>query len=283
MAGRFMNKETVASEAERLGVDLTGLTWQHQLKAILEAQTAEKEAENLAIKKQIDLHNMVQKAGKELSEDEIKTILFNEDVDDPFVPVIEVGKEVYIHVDNPEDPMEQMRGKILMIAPEMAPTTNQLFGYEEELGDEIVVEEVVHDVDAAYKASKDLVTGTYHVTGKTGKKVIAHSALPKQGAGITFRPDVDRVPVVTFHGRSGYLWTHHRLPNIKQLLIESGYYEDYRNRFKDEPFIWHAAGKLLVCDRNLAESVLRDIERKAREERVRLQQNAEYIQRQLGE
>lgn len=275
MAGRFMDKETLEQEAARLGVDLTGLKWPQKQKAVMNAQSKEKGEEPVE-----DLPM------KDLTVDEIKSILFNEDVDDPFVPVIptkEQGQEIYIHVENPQDPMEQMRGKKVLIAPEMAKTARQLFGYEEDLGEEITVEEVVHDVDSAYKAGLDTVTGTYHVTGKTGKRVKGHTALPKQGAGITFRPDRDRVPVVTFEGRSGYLWTHHRLPNIKQLLLESGYYEEYKGRFKDQPFVWHAAGKLLCCDIQLAESILVEIERKERTRRIRKVQDDAFLRSQLGE
>lgn len=280
MAGRFMDKETVEAEANRLGVNLEGLTWPQKQGAVMAAQREEREAENLVTKKKT---KESKEEVRDLTESEIRTIIFNKDVDDPFVPIIDPSKEIYVHIENPEDPMEEMRGKTVMIAPEMAQTTRQLFGYDEVLDDDVQVEEVIQGLDINNNARGEQTDGTLRIIGKTGKKVIARTALPKEGAGITFRPDKDRVPVVTFQGRSGYLWTHHRLPNIKQLLLESGYYEDYRNRFQDEPFVWHAAGKLLVCDIQLAESVLRDIERKAREERVRVKQNDAFIRSQLGE
>lgn len=276
MAGRFMNKDTVESEAKRLEVNLDGLTWPQKQKAIMDAQKKESKELRSSMVESVDNKDYNQALNEVI--DMLDGITNDTQIDE--ANISNQGEEVLIHV--PQDPMDEMRGKTVMISPEMAPTSRQLFGYDEELGDELVVEEVQHDVDSAYKAGKDLVTGTYTVTNKTGRKVIAHTALPKQGAGITFRPDQDRVPVVTFQGRKGYLWTHHRLPNIKQLLIESGYYEDYRTRFKDEPFVWHAAGKLLCCDISLAESVLRDIERKEREERLRNNQNQEFIKNQLG-
>ena len=261
MAGRFMDKETLEAEAERLQLDLTGLKWPKKQKAVLDAQRLEKEGP-------VDIQGTIDRAAEEFKQYDAR-----EDVHS-------IQQEpVHVSVNVPNDPMDQMRGKQVMICPEMAPTANQLFGYEEELDEEIVVEEVKHDIDAAYRAGKDLVTGTYTVKEKTGRKVVAHTALPKQGCGIYFRPDKDRVPVVVSKGRRGYLWTHHRLPNIKQLLLESGYYEDYRNRFKDEPYIWHASGKILCCDIQLAESVLRDIERREAEARAMREQNAEFIRK----
>ena len=264
MAGRFMDKETLEAEAARLNVDLAGLTWPQKQGAVLAALKVE-ELENLD-------------NGDIFSPVEIN--LRDEGSDDDFLEVTP-GEPVHVHV-NSNDPMEPMRGKNVMICPEMALTANQLFGYEEELDEDIMVEEVHHDVDAAYRAGLDLVTGTYTVTGQTGKKVVAHTALPKQGCGITFTPDRDLVPVVTSRGRKGYLWTHHRLPNVKQLLLESGYYETYRHRFQDEPFIWHASSKLLACDINLVHSIIREIETKEQERRIRDEQNRKFIEEQLG-
>lgn len=189
------------------------------------------------------------------------------------------SKEVVVHV-NPDDEdfMERVRGKKLIICPEMAATSIQLFGYEEELGDDLIVEEATFDIsNTGLSASKNLANGTFNVTGKTGKKVVAQSGMPKEGCEISFRPDIDWFPVCTFQNRSGYLWTHHRLPNVKHALMASGYYEDYRDRFKDEPFIWHSGGKLLACDINLVHSVMREIEHKARDQKVADAQRSSFI------
>lgn len=273
----FMDKETLEREAERLHVDLEGLKWPQKQQAVFAAQTREKNGEEIGEPEAGGMRP--QEPGSFFSSDAGEDMRVG-DTDGDYMPTAQ--KPVHIHVDVPFDPMADMRGKRVLICPEMAETPNQLFGYDEELDEEIVVEEVRHDVDSAYKAGKDLVTGTYTVKEKTGRKVVAHTALPKEGCGVEFYPDRDWVPVVTHKGRRGYLWTHHRLPNIKQLLIESGYYEDYRHRFKDEPFVWHASGKLLCCDINLANSVLREIEHRVAEEKVRREQNTEYIKRQLG-
>lgn len=269
----FMNKETLEREAQRLGVNLDGLKWPEKQQAVFAALTKEKYEDNLD-------ENL---SGADTDGDSscVSAPFFSPHVEDT-----EKGQtlteSVHVHVPRTYDPMAPMRGKKVVISPEMAATTNQLFGYDEELDEELIVEEVVHEHDSAYKAGKDIVTGTYTVKEKTGKKVIAHSALPKIGAGIEFYPDRDWVPIVTYKGRKGYLYTHHRLPNIKQLLIESGYYEEYKSRFQHEPNVWHAAGKLLCCDINLANSVLREIERRVSEDKIRNNQNSEYIRKQLG-
>lgn len=267
MAGKFMDKETLEAHAKRLNVDLTGLSWPQKQKAVIEAMSEEANevAESLLPNEKHEIKEMH-------SSIEVKSKVKTSES--------KASEEILIHV--PRDPMDDMRGKTLMICPEMAQTDRQLFGYEEELGEELIVEEVFFDVDSAYRAGKDTVTGNYKVLGKTGKKVVAQSALPKEGAGITFTPDRDYVPVVTFQGRKGYLWTHHSLPNIKQLLIQSGYYEEYRKRFEDEPWIWHSAGKLLTCDINLVHSIFAEIERKEQMRRLQQKQTDAFIKQQMG-
>lgn len=255
MAGGFMSKEKLQSEAERLGVNLDGLPWPQQQKAVMEAQ----------------------KIGMEISNQSAKQIV---EVMREVIP----SREITVHVPVDDyDFMERVRGKTLVICPEMAQTARQLFGYEEELGEELIVEEVSFDpLDGSVSDSNNLATATYSVKGKTGKKVYAQSALPKEGCGITFRPDIDWFPVCTFQRREGYLWTHHRLPNVKAALKASGYYEDYRERFKDEPMIWHSGGKLLACDIDLVHSVMREIERRARDQKVQDAQRSAFIDSQVN-
>ena len=44
--------------------------------------------------------------------------------------------------------------------------------------------------------------------------------------------------------------------------MQSGYYNEYKDLFKDKPNVWYAAGKQLVCDPHLVHRVLREIEEK---------------------
>lgn len=289
MAGKFMNKETVESEAQRLGVDLTGLTWPQKQKAVMAAQAAEPKETIVDPGAVADFRAALYEATgnegfapkDEPKEEEVTdlTQFFEDDPEEIGTPVIP-GTPVLIR--GKYDPMDDLRGKTVTICPEMAPTSIQLFGYDEELEDEISVEEVVHDIDhLQFRAGQDTINGTYNILGKTGKKVVARTALPKEGAGIYFTFDKDIVPRVRFQGREGYLWTHQRLSNIKQLLIDSGYYEKYKDRFVDEPFIWHAAGKLLVCDINLVHSIFAEIEATEQQRRIRQAANDEFIRNQM--
>lgn len=258
MAGRFMKKEVLEAEARRLGIDLQGLPWAQQQKAVLDALDNEK-------------------AGKDISQNSMDQIM--QVLEEAAVP----SKEVTVHVpvDEP-DFMEQVRGKKLIICPEMAATDRQLFGYEEELGEELLVEEKLFDIGKTFSGkSSEEANGTFNVLGTTGKKVIATTGMPKEGCEISFRPDIDWFPVCTFQRRSGYLWTHHRLPNVKHALVTSGYYEDYRKRFQDEPYIWHSGGKLLACDINLVHSVMREIEARAKEAKVAQAQRNAFIDNSL--
>lgn len=259
MAGRFMKKELLLAEAKRLDVDLSGLTWPQQQKAVLDALDDEA-------------------AGKEVSNKSMEQIV--KTIDDAPIEVKEV--EVRMNV-NDADFMESVRGKKIIICPEMAQTSRQLFGYEEDLGDELEVEETLFDINnTGLSVNKDLATGTFTVKGKTGRRTIAQTGMPKEGCEISFRPDKDWFPVCKFEGHEGYLWTHHRLPNVKHVLMSSGYYEDYKDRFKDEPAIWHSGGKLLACDINLVHSVMREIEHRSREQKVAEAQRSEFINKSIG-
>lgn len=255
VAGKFMKKEILYEEAERLGVDLSGLTWPQMQKAVIDAQDSEKASEA----RSKEILTQITQALKEEA-----------------VP----GEEITVRVPlDDNDLMERMKGKTLVICPEMAATPIQLFGYEEELGDELEVEEMTFDpMDGSLSTNKDLATGTYKIKGKTGQKVKAKVGLPKEGCGITFRPDVDWFPVCTFQGHTGYLWTHHRLPNVKDALIKSGNYEKYRERFKHEPDIWHSGGKLLACRIDLVHSIMQEIEAEAKKKHEEEKQREAFYQ-----
>jgi len=226
----FLSKAQIQAEAERLGVDLDGLTWPQQQKAVIAAQMAEggqarhEPRDPDAVLAELDWQPPTP---RQQIEDRLE-----EHVPVPQEPVrVERGLNV------PEQGIEQYKGKTVLLSPEMAQTKIQLLGYEEDLGEEVSVEEksfkTQFEMGGSIPAEKDLYTGTYRVTGKTGRHTVAHSGLPKENAGIVFRPDMDMFPVVTFRGQYGYLWTHQRFPNVKDALMQSGYYEQFKGRFLD--------------------------------------------------
>ena len=129
--------------------------------------------------------------------------------------------------------IEDYFGKTVVLGAEIAPTNIQLCKYDEDLGEEPMVADsnLKDDWDMgkplAIETNKSYVTGTHYVAGKTGRRVTGQATLPKENAEITFRPERDLVPVVRFGNQRGYLFTHHRLPNIKALLQQCGCYEKY--------------------------------------------------------
>lgn len=168
-------------------------------------------------------------------------------------------------------------GKTIVISPEMKPERYRLLKYDEVIGNDYEVVERKFDIDdktGVYDVSGDLgsrntidqyhdyLTGTYRLKKRNDNKVVAMSSVPKENSGMIFRPGIDLVTVVTWQGRSGYLWKHMWLPNVRALLMECGYYNEYKDLFVDEPNVWYAAGKQLVCDPHLVHRVFHEIEQK---------------------
>jgi hypothetical protein len=187
----------------------------------------------------------------------------------------------------------QYYGKDVMISPELPPERYRLLKYDEELGNDIEVEErsfhMDPDTDRVYDISggemdyrnkvdsyHDYTTGTYRLKSRSNRKVTAMSSVPKENYGSGMKVGVDYVPVVTWNGRAGYLWTHPTFPNVKALLQESGYYHEYKDRFTSEPNIWYAAGKTLVCDIGLVNSIFKEIENRAQK---RIEEERAYRER----
>jgi len=234
----YRTKEDCLREAKRLGLDVDGMSWPELQGAVAKAA----ELERLGAKSV---------EGPKMAENK-----------KPKTPLEEAKEALRPYI-----------GKTVMISPELAATTKRLAKYEEEIGDELEIEEKSYEVGRTnFNAGKDLVTGTFFVKGKTGRKTKAICSLPKENSGMIFRPGVDLVPVVTWQGKAGYLWTHGRLPNVKSLLFQSGYYEKYKDLFsatKHPENIWYAAGKQLVVNPNVVHSVFAEIEREEQRKRDR--------------
>lgn len=241
----YRNKEACLAEAGRLGLDVEGMSWSELQKTVSDALKLEE-------------------LGKDPQTEKAKV------EDRPY-------KETRSKAEAALDPYI---GKTIVLSPELAPERYRLLKYDEELGDELEVVERKFDLDNndnvfdvsgndvsydnAPDSYHDYTTGTYKVKGSTGRKVTATASVPKENAGMVFRPGIDVAVVVTWKGRSGYLWNHWRYPNVKALLKQSGYYNKYKGLFVDEPNVWYAAGQL-VCDPYLVHRVLDEIEAEERE------------------
>ena len=252
----YRNKEDCLVEAARLGIDAEGMSWPELQKAVSNALKAE------------ELGMVEAKPAKQAN------------------PILAKEAEEYRR-------MRPYIGKTVMLSPELSSERYRLVKYDEVLGDDFDVEErkfdmnmdtdTVFDVaggevnyDNVIDQFHDYTTGTYRLKKRGDRKVTAMASVPKENSGMFYRPGIDYATVVTWEGRVGYLWKHWTYPNVKALLQESGYYQEYKKLFKDEPNVWYAAGKQLVCDIGLVHQVLKEIEQKQAkknaEERARLKQ-----------
>lgn len=238
----YRNKDDCIKEAERLGIDVSGMSWPELQKTVSEALKREE-------------------LGMPRPE-----------------PVMESASKPAPVIDEEFRRMRPYLGKTIVLAPELASERYRLVKYDEVLGNEIEVEERSFDMDDNDRVFDksggevnydnvvdqyhDYTTGTYRIKNRSDRKVIAMSSVPKENAGMFFRPGYDYATVVTWKGRAGYLWKHWHYPNVKALLKQSGYYQEYKHLFKDEPNVWYAAGKMLVCDPHLVHQVFKEIQDK---------------------
>lgn len=250
----YRNKEACLQEAERLGIDASNMSWPELQQAVSQA-------------------------------------LKKEELDMDPIPKREV-KKVTVKRKDDGDCTKDYIGKTVLLSPELKPERYRLLKYDEVLGDDFDVEERKFDIDGndnvfdvsggqvdydnVIDSFHDYTTGTYRLKRRKDRKVVAMSSVPKENSGMYIRPGIDPAVVVTWGGRVGYLWKHWRYPNVKALLKESGYYQDYKHLFKDEPNVWYAKGQL-VCDPNLVMKVLDEIEKRAQEEAEERQARRERL------
>lgn len=263
----YRNKEDCLKEAERLGLDVSGMSWSELQKAVSNALKAEElgipldpgEAGIAGVK----AHVMEMKGEKPV-----------ERVDDPILPYLD---------------------KMILMSPELLPERYRLVKYDEDLGPEMEVVERTFDInretDQVYDVSggevphenqidtyHDYTTGTYRIKERSERRVKGMASVPKENPMLSFRPGIDWATVVTFKGKSGYLWKHWRYPNVSALLKAAGdeYYQKYRKVFKDQPNVWYACGHL-VCDPYLVHRVLKEIEEDAKDKAVKQRAMREHL------
>lgn len=269
----YRNKEDCKREAERLGIDITGMDWPTLQRVVSNALKAEElgipvNQENVQLVD--DAREAVNKAISEKMNNEKPVERFN-------------------------DPLKPYLDKFILMSPELSPERYRLVKYDEDLGPEIEVVERSFDInretDQVYDVSggevphenqidtyHDYTTGTYRIKQRSERRVKGMASVPKENPMLSFRPGVDWATVVTFKGKSGYLWKHWRYPNVSALLKAAGddYYQKYRKVFKDQPNVWYACGHL-VCDPHLVHRVLKEIEDDAKDRAIRTQAMRQHL------
>lgn len=153
-------------------------------------------------------------------------------------------------------------GKV-RISTEIPTLKCNVMKYEEELGDAYDTSD--RSMSFGMFGGDDRVTEmsrTYEIRKKAGKKVIAESTAPTVNTGLYYDPTEGWFPIVEFNGRKGYLFTHHKLINVKSALLESGYWEKYKDMFNGEKHpenIWMAGTKMLACSIPLVNYIIKEI------------------------
>lgn len=242
----FINKQELHKFASIYDIDLNGKSWQEQQK-IVQAELREH--------------------GFSVAKDGTVIDAADEDIE---------SEELVVHEENtvaePSEAEAKEALKVVLdqeieIAPYIPWTKTQLIKYDEDLGERNDVEEVYFDINSRVRSAgeRDMATSTYRVKG-TKRKVVAQSSLPKTNAGVKYRPSKDLVPVIYDNKHEGYVWNNSSFPNIKGLMLASGYYEEFKDYFdskKNPQNIFYVAGKMLAVSKPVAEHVFRLIEERA--------------------
>lgn len=244
----FMNKEELHGFANLYGINLDGKSWPEQQKIV----QAELKEHGFAVAKDGSVYDPAK---------EIDTV----------EPEIQEEQHESQEVEqNGNDAVEALKDVLdqeIEMAPYIPFTKVQLIKYDEDLGDKNDVEEVYFDINDRIRSTgeRDINTSTYRVKGSK-RKVVAQSSLPKTNAGVKYRPSKDLVPVVYDNKHSGYVWSSPAYPNIKGLMIASGYYEEFKDYFdskKNPQNIFYVAGKMLAVSKPVTEHVFKLIEQRA--------------------
>lgn len=256
----YRKKEDCIREAERLGIDVAGMDWPTLQRVVSNAL----KAEELGLDVNANTVNLVDDV--RVSVHEVAAKKESKRINDPLIPYLD---------------------KQILMSPELSPERYRLVKYDEDLGNEIEVEERSFDInretDQVYDVSggevshenqidtyHDYTTGTYRIKQRSERRIKGMASVPKENPMLSFRPGLDWATVVTFKGKSGYLWKHWRYPNVSALLKAAGdeYYQKYRKVFKDQPNVWYACGHL-VCNPHLVHQVFKEIEEDAKDKAIK--------------
>lgn len=249
----FMNKQQIREEAERLGIDLTGLTWQQQQQVVSKALRGEEPVATPTRKQEEQAE--IERLRAELEDAKARAAAV------PQVPVVfDLGPN------HPEPTIEDYENAVLMASPMQQPTQYQKQKWFETIGEEKLTEDIYLGVGNQSPFGPDdegLKTKTYKVID-TGRPVVATSTMPKYSCLLTWRPTKDLCAVATYGNHRGYLWTHQRLPNVKGLLQQMGVYEEYKHLWQKGTGRIFYLGGLLCVDVAFTDETFRRIQAELR-------------------
>lgn len=217
----YRNKADTQAEADRLGIDISGMTWAEQQKAVKVGLERERLA---AIDAAVTSTEKKPKAK----------------------PKYKLAKDY--------------RFRRKLIAPELKPDKDRIIRYTEELGDDLDIEEksfmgMEGKGGIPFTATRDYTTSTYYIKGKTGRKVIAESSIPKKETGRSFNPDTDWFEVCSYMDKTGY-----RFSQVKQAIQAAGLWEAVKDEFQGAPNVFYC-GNILCCSIPHTHRVLQRVEK----------------------
>lgn len=260
----FLNKEQVERYAVVAHLDLTGMTWQQKQKAISDHMKREGIKNPMAVigggDVDGDKREIMDVKDAEIARLKAELEKAKAEQPVPQVPVVfEKGKN------RPQPSIEDYENVVLIASPEQRPTRFQKLKWYENVGTQKDTEEVSFDVGRQspfHDRESGTRNATYHVT-ETGRPVEAESTMPKYSALITYRPTRDLCAIAEYGGHRGYLWTHQRLPNVRNLLEQMGAYEEFKEEWQKQRRLFYLAG-LLCCDISFTDSMMERIQRELR-------------------
>ena len=267
MAG-FLSKETIALEADRLGVSLEGLSWPEQQEAIAEARRAEKEKMAAEVKPEPEpkpeRESTVVDDAREKEIAELKRELAEAKEQAKAVPQVPVVCELGLNVVEPT--IEDYDRVVLIASPEQKPTPQQPGKYYEEVGTQKITTERSLDVGklSPFGPNESGTKVVDYDIKDTGRPVNAESTMPKYSCLLTYRPTKDLCAVAEFQGHRGYLWTHQRLPNVKSLLQQMGVYEEFHELWDKRHGAKFYLGGLICVDISFTDETMQRIVKELR-------------------
>lgn len=261
----FLNKEQVERYASVAHLDLTGMTWQQKQKAINDHMKREGVKDPMAVICGGDVDGDKQSVADDRDAEiaRLKAELEKAKAEQPVpqVPVVfEKGRN------QPQPSIEDYENVVLIASPEQRPTQYQKNKWYENVGTQKDTEEISFDVGKQspfHGRESGTKNATYRITD-TGRKVEAESTMPKYSALITYRPTRDLCAIAEYGGHRGYLWTHQRLPNIRDLLEQMGAYEEFKEEWQKQPGRMFYLAGLLCCDISFTNSMMDRIQRELR-------------------
>lgn len=255
----FLGKSDVERFASAAHLDLSGMTWQQKQSAINDYAKRNGFGDASACLKHMD--GDMKAGGDADGEDEIARL--KRELDEaksavPQVPVVfERGRA------NVEPDIKDYENVVLIASPEQRPTQFQRGKYYENVGIEKITTDISYGVgrDAPFGSDEYGVRSSTYKVEEGSRPIMAESTMPKYSALLTYRPTKDLVAVAEYGGHRGYLWTHHRLPNVKGLLDMMGAYDEYKDQWKKGTGRLFYLGGLICCDISFTESMIKRIQR----------------------